>query len=76
MHINVSERPNELGQYRYDVRAAGRATFGFRTTATEARKAAQEDGSLLYLAGQSDRQEDDDAPDSKLPKRLRRKEAE
>ena len=75
MHITISDKPNALGTYRYDVRAAGRATYGFRTTSTEARRAAQEDGSLLYLAGQSDRQEED-APDSKLPKRLRRKEAQ
>lgn len=74
MHITVSDKPNALGQYRYDVRAAGRATHGFRTSPTDARKAAGEDGSLLYLAGFSDREEDTDSPESKLPKRLRRKE--
>jgi hypothetical protein len=75
MHITISDKPNALGSYRYDVSAAGRSNFGFRPSATEARRAAQEDGKLLYLAGFSDRQEDA-APDSKLPKRLRRKEEE
>lgn len=71
MHITVSDKPNALGSYRYDVSANGRRTFGFRPSAQDARKAAQEDGSLMYLAGR----EEEDAPETKLPKRLRRKES-
>jgi hypothetical protein len=48
MHITVSAKPNALGTYRYDVRAAGRSTYGFRTTESAAQQAAREDGSLLY----------------------------
>jgi hypothetical protein len=61
MHITVSAKPNALGTYRYDVRAAGRSTYGFRTTESAAQQAAREDGSLLYLAGSSDRAEEDRA---------------
>lgn len=61
MYITVSEKPNALGTYRYDVRAAGRSTFGFRTTVNDARQAAKEDGSLLYLAASGDRAEEDRA---------------
>ena len=49
MHIEVSQRPNNLGTYRYDVRAAGRSTHGFRTSPGAARDAAQEDGGFMYL---------------------------
>lgn len=61
MHISIAEKPNALGTYRYDVRAAGRATFGFRATPSAAQQAAREDGSLLYLAGSGDRAEEDRA---------------
>lgn len=71
MHITIAEKPNALGSYRYDVRANGRSTHGYRPNPAEARKAATEDGNLMYMAG---REPEDDLPDATVPKRLRRKE--
>jgi len=73
MHIEIARAPNTLGTFRYDVRAAGRSTHGFRTTPAAARDAAQEDGGFLYLSGRSE-QVDDAVPEGKpVPRRLREK---
>lgn len=61
MQISIAAKPNALGSYRYDVRAGGRSTYGFRSTQIAAQQAAKEDGSLLYLAASGDREDEDKA---------------
>jgi hypothetical protein len=74
MHIEIARAPNILGTYRYDVRAAGRVTHGFRTTQGAARDAAQEDGGFMYLCGRSEQADTNEALEQKaLPRRLREK---
>lgn len=71
MYIEVNQKPNSLGTHRYDVRAAGRWTHGFRRTVGEAQQAAREDGQLLYLCGRAEREDAPEAVAKPLPRRLR-----
>ena len=74
MHIEIARAPNSLGTYRYDVRAAGRSTYGFRQSPGATREAAQEDGGFMYLCGRSEQADTNEALEQKaLPRRLREK---
>lgn len=60
--IDVATKPNSIGNFRYDVRAAGRSTHGFRPTPQAAREAGREDQELLFFAARSERVDEDDKP--------------
>lgn len=72
MHITIDQTPNALGLYRYEVSESGRSTVGYRTSREEARKSAQADGSLLYLGGRADC-DDEEVPEA-VAERLARRE--
>ena len=73
MHIEIARAPNSLGTYRYDVRAAGRSTYGFRQSPGATREAAQEDGGFMYLCGRAEREDTTEVEGKAMPRRLREK---
>lgn len=72
MSVLVSDQPNSLGQYRYEVRVRGRMTHGFRNTATLAKEAGLEDQKLMHFCARTDERDEAEHEEGKPSSRRAR----